>query len=215
MTGQRLQKRGAFIVFEGGDRSGKSTQSQRLVEELNAAGVPTQLRRFPDRTTPSGQLIDQYLKGNNDLNDHTVHLLFSANRWEAITEMRQTLESGTTLVVDRYAYSGVAYSAAKGLDLSWCKGPDVGLLIPDLVIYLDLSPSDAASRGDFGTERYEKVEFQEKVRAIFRNLADKQWKIIDANKSVDVLQNETREFVDQALDKVGSAPLLNGLWQHP
>ncbi|KAJ3055139.1 hypothetical protein HK097_011376 [Rhizophlyctis rosea] len=91
--------------------------------------------------------------------------------------MKQILESGTTLVVDRYAYSGAAYSAAKGLDLDWCKSPDVGLLIPDLVIYLDLVPSEAATRGDYGAERYEKVEFQEKVRNTFKKLEDNRWKV--------------------------------------
>jgi thymidylate kinase len=58
-------------------------------------------------------MIDQYLTGKQQLDDHVIHLLFSANRWEAMTEMRQKLQSGVTLVVDRYAYSGVVFSAAK------------------------------------------------------------------------------------------------------
>lgn len=76
------------------------------------------------------------------------------------------LLSGTSLVVDRYAYSGVAYSAAKGLpglDVPWCRGPDAGLPAPDLVVFLDISRDDAAARAGYGKERYEVAEFQDKV----------------------------------------------------
>lgn len=76
------------------------------------------------------------------------------------------LLSGTTLVVDRYAYSGVAYSAAKGvpgMDVEWCRNPDIGLPAPDLVVYLRVTNAVAAARAGFGEERYEKAEFQEKV----------------------------------------------------
>lgn len=76
------------------------------------------------------------------------------------------LLSGTTLVVDRYAFSGVAYSAAKGvpgMDVEWCRNPDIGLPAPDLVVYLRVSNVVAAARAGFGEERYEKAEFQDKV----------------------------------------------------
>ena len=70
------------------------------------------------------------------------------------------------MVVDRYAYSGVAYSAAKGIpgmELDWCKAPDKGLPAPDKVFYLQLDHATAAARGGYGEERYEKQAFQEKV----------------------------------------------------
>ena len=83
--------------------------------------------RFPDRTTAVGTLIDGYLKTATNLDDGVAHLLFSANRWEARTALLSKLASGTTLVVDRYAYSGVAFTAAKrvpGLDAAWAAAPD-------------------------------------------------------------------------------------------
>lgn len=76
------QARGAFIVFEGADRAGKSTQCQMLVEHLQAQGVAAELWRFPDRTTPIGKMINSYLTSQSDIDDAAVHLLFSANRWE-------------------------------------------------------------------------------------------------------------------------------------
>lgn len=78
----------------------------------------------------------------------------------------QALRSGTTLVVDRYAYSGVAYTAAKqvpGLTIDWCRAPDEGLPAPDVTFYLQLPQSAAGARDGFGEERYEQADFQEKV----------------------------------------------------
>ncbi len=71
-----------------------------------------------------------------------------------------------TLVVDRYAYSGAAYTAAKrvpGCGLDWCRAPDAGLPAPDVVLFMTLPPGAAAARGGFGEERYEDERFQEQV----------------------------------------------------
>lgn len=87
------------------------------------------------------------------------------------------LKAGTTLIVDRYAYSGVAFSSAKGLDLEWCKNPDRGLLQPDLVLFLDLPIEEAQKRGGFGDERYETLELQTKVRSKFLELREYPWKV--------------------------------------
>ena len=106
-------KRGALIVFEGCDRSGKTTQVTRLVERLNKAGKPAVMMRFPDRTTSIGSVINSYLGCKKELDDHVVHLLFSANRWEVERDIVSAIKSGTTICIDRYAFSGVAFSAAK------------------------------------------------------------------------------------------------------
>jgi len=58
------------------------------------------------------------------------------------------LQEGRTVVVDRYAYSGVVFTAAKGIDLEWCKTPDRGLPAPDVVLYLKLAVEDAMKRGE-------------------------------------------------------------------
>lgn len=61
--------------------------------------------------------------------------------------------------------------------MNWCKQPDVGLPKPDLVIYLTLSQEEAARRGGFGTERYERTEFQNKVAENFEAIREKDWKV--------------------------------------
>jgi hypothetical protein len=93
------KKRGVFILFEGVDRCGKTTQSQLLTKYLNEKTTcPTELIRFPARETTIGQIIDSYLKSQNDLNDHSIHLLFSANRWERKKFIEESLAKGRSFV---------------------------------------------------------------------------------------------------------------------
>lgn len=75
--------RGTFIVLEGLDRAGKTTQVKLLEQRFVEAGRPVKMMRFPDRSTIIGQMIDGYLKSSVEMEDHVIHLLFSANRWEA------------------------------------------------------------------------------------------------------------------------------------
>jgi len=196
-------KRGALIVFEGCDRSGKTTQIKRLVDRLNEEGSKTKMMRFPERDTGIGQLINQYLSCAKEMDDHVVHLLFSANRWELVKDISSSLESGTNVIIDRYAFSGVAFSAAKeNMDLHWCKQPDVGLPKPDLVCFLDVSEEVAKARADFGGERYEKTEFQSKVRNNYNLLSDKSWKFVNADKTLDEVHKDIYDVINPEIKKV-------------
>lgn len=204
-----------LIIVEGCDRSGKSTQCDNLVKNLQESGNDTELVKFPDRTTQTGKMIDSYLQQKSELDDHAIHLLFSANRWEAMKTLSEKLNSGKTLIVDRYAFSGVAFSSAKGLDLEWCRNPDIGLLSPDLVLFLDLSIDEAEKRGGFGEERYEKRELQVKVRDEFMKLKDDNWKFIDASQSKEKVQQDIWDTVQKArsLFKENAADLQFNLWK--
>ncbi len=168
MTAQMA--RGMLIAVEGGDRGGKSTQCARIVEHLNAGGESAELFKFPDRTTPIGALIDAYLQCKIEVAAAAVPLLFSANRWECAERLEALLSSGTHVVLDRYAYSGVAYSAARGLPLAWCKAPDAGLPQPDLVLEVVLPDEERTTRAGFGGERYEQDEMQRAVALRFAEL---------------------------------------------
>ncbi|XP_055611473.1 thymidylate kinase [Uranotaenia lowii] len=207
-----VQKRGALIVFEGCDRAGKTTQCKRIVEQLTIAGHKAKFMNFPDRTTQCGALINSYLTNKDNFTDQGIHLLFTLNRWEAKKQMEQLLLGGTTLIVDRYSYSGVAFSAAKGLDIDWCKAPESGLLKPDLVVLLTLSPEAMAKRGGFGDERYEVPELQKKVMDKFNRFKDDSyWQTIDADKTPDELTKELCEVVLTSMKSSSQKPLTN-LW---
>lgn len=145
-------------------------------------------------------MIDSYLRGTSHQDDHSIHLLFSANRWEIAKSIEEDITNGTTVIVDRYSYSGVVYSAAKAnptLSLEWAWQPEIGLPRPDICLFLSISPEEAARRGGFGAERYENEAMQTRVRELFRTIFEKQEdvSIIDAGKSIDEVSQEIQGAV--------------------
>lgn len=203
--------RGALIVFEGVDRVGKTTQVKKLLDRLKKRKNKVKIMNFPNRDTQSGRIIDGYLRNKMFLSDEGIHLLFAVNRWEAKKEMERELRDGTTIIVDRYSYSGVAYSAAKGMDLEWCRTPEAGLLKPDLVVYLTLAEEAMKRRSGFGSERYEIIEIQRKVQQMFNKMIEKPlWQVIDADKTEEELSDELEEIVVGTMDIVKDA--ITTLW---
>ncbi len=119
---------------------------------------------------------------------------------------------------DRYAYSGVAFTSAKGLDLQWCKTCDQGLPAPDCIIYLDIPVEEAAQRGAFGEERYERIDFQKKVRDQFLQLKSEDevakivpWHVLDARKSIEDLQREIQVIADKVIEDAAQQDIKK-LW---
>lgn len=205
-------KRGAFIVFEGCDRSGKTTQCKKLVERLKLQNRNVKFMNFPNRSTQSGKIIDGYLRNTENLTDEGIHLLFSVNRWEAKNEMERALKSGTTLIVDRYSFSGVAFSAAKGLNFDWCKSPENGLPKPDLVVYLTMSSEAMARRGGFGAERYETSEIQQNVKKMFELMIEEPlWRVVNADKSEEALCDELEELIVRKINSI-TDDTIDELW---
>ena len=129
--------------------------------------------------------------------------------------MRADLAAGITLIVDRYYYSGIVYSAAKGradLSLEWARAPEVGLPRPDLCLFLDIAPEAAAARGGFGDERYERGELQNKVRGLFyqlmRMVDGSDISVIDAGHDVKRVEEEVWVKVEKILqDREKMGPL--------
>lgn len=126
------------------------------------------------------------------------------------------LEAGTTVVVDRYYYSGCVYSAAKDnptLSLEWARHPEVGLPRPDVCIFLNISAEEAAKRGGYGGERYEGKKMQDQVRelfGVFQQAPEKDdFVTIDAAKSVAEVADDVLDTVLAVFHRVDStnAPL--------
>ncbi|KAK8789674.1 hypothetical protein WA171_001765, partial [Blastocystis sp. BT1] len=206
-----MMKRGAFILLEGVDRSGKSTQCKRIVNCLKERGIKSKLYCFPNRSTVIGQQINQYLHSESEVEDHCIHLLFSANRWEMRNEILRDLNDGITIICDRYFASGVAFTAAKGYDLEWCLAPDRGLPAPDIVLFLDLNSEEQKRRGGFGEERYEVSSFQENVRTKFLELIHTMktinWMIVDANQTMDTVFTQLMDHIERAIEECESKPV--------
>ena len=217
-----MAQRGVFILFEGVDRCGKTTQARKLVETLTSMGKPSQFFRFPDRETSIGVMINSYLTQSTELDDHVIHLLFSANRWEKNSEIVKLLESGVNVIVDRYAYSGVAFSSSKpNMTMSWCKECDSGLLRPDCIYYMDIPAEEAMKRGGFGNERYEATEFQILVRNKFLTLMKQDeeidpaiWKIVNAVGTIDGIHENLLKMSLDVIQTVHSTQRpLQTLWK--
>lgn len=120
--------------------------------------------------------------------------------------IKADIAAGVTVVIDRYYYSGCVYSAAKNdpsLDLAWCRRPEEGLPRPDLCLFLDITAEDAAKRGGFGEERYEKRELQNRVRQLFvdiRTTSDgADFVTIDAGKSMEHVRDEILAHVQSCI----------------
>jgi dTMP kinase len=205
--------RGAFIVLEGLDRVGKSTVATKLVEHLERLQKPVTYCRFPDRTTQVGQLINEFLTTSSKrVDNHVMHLLFSANRWEFAKRIRNTLYQGKTVIADRYSYSGIAYSSAKkDLPLKWCCEVEKGLPRPDLVIYLELPREAQYKRPGFGDERYETQDMQELVRLQYERVMDmsnETWlKVNVEDKSPEQILGELILHVKRCLESSSSKEL--------
>lgn len=197
----RLMARGAFIVFEGGDRCGKTTQCERLVDGLRKLGAPCVSVRFPDRTASTGTAIDAYMRGIDELSPRDVHALFVRERRDRRAEIEAALESGATVVADRYACSGVAYADARGgMDWEALLREEAGLPVPDVVICMRLDPGAAAARDGYGCERHDSVGFQRRVSLAFDRLASepsmwRRWIDVDASRDVDAVARDVEAAV--------------------
>ncbi|KAH0545269.1 hypothetical protein FGG08_000568 [Glutinoglossum americanum] len=206
--------RGTLIVVEGLDKAGKSTQCARLVENLQKRGRKVHHLRFPDRTTPIGKMINSYLKGESQLDDHAIHLLFSANRWEVASNVRSAINAGIDVVIDRYYYSGVVYSAAKdipNLTVEWASWPEIGLPRCDICLFLSISTEEAGKRGGYGSEKYELREMQDRVRTLFGELVNnnqEDFVVIDAGKTAEEVENCILEGVSACLQRVSDGATL-------
>lgn len=196
--------RGQLILIEGLDRSGKSTQAAILCEKLSRISN-SQLIKFPDRSTPIGRLINEYLTNKTDLNDRSIHLLFQANRWELQAEILKLLNQGYFIVLDRYFYSGLAYSLAskKNIDFDWLYAAEKGLPQPDLTVFLSLSMEVIKARAGFGDERYENVEFQATVKQKFLLVFEKK------PKNVEVLEVD-RDSIEDVEKKIWGVVVKRG-----
>ena len=165
---------GAFVVFEGGEGAGKSTQSRLLADALRTRGVEVVVTREPGGT-PIGEAIREVLlgAGSDGMAARTEALLFAAARAEhAAALIRPAVTRGAVVISDRYLDSSVAYQgAARGLgedriaELSMWATED---LVPDLTVLLDVAPGVGLGRaGDANRMEAEPEAFHADVRAAF------------------------------------------------
>ena len=202
---------GLFITLEGGDGSGKSTQSARLTGWLTDAGRAVLVTREPGGTSLGLELRDIVLHRRGEIAPRAEALLYAADRAHHIaTVVRPALERGDIVVQDRYIDSSVAYQGA-GRVLDGTEVRNLSLwategLLPDLTILLDLHEADGRDRMAERT-KYDRLEaeaddFHARVRAGYLALAAAEpdrFLVLDARLPIDDLAGAIRERVESLL----------------
>lgn len=200
--------KGLFITFEGGDGSGKSTQSARLVEWLQQQGRTVLTTREPGGTDLGEELREIVLHRRGEIAPRAEALLYAADRAHHIaTKVRPALERGEVVIQDRYLDSSVAYQGA-GRVLDADEVRDVSLwategLLPDLTILLDLDAAAGQARLADARTRYDRLEaagddFHQRVRDAYLALAaaePQRFLVLDASQPVDTIAAAIRERV--------------------
>lgn len=200
---------GFFIVFEGGEGAGKSTQEALLADALTFEGRSVVRTREPGGT-PAGEAIRNVLLSNEyaGLSDRAEALLFAAARGEHVKQViRPALDDGAIVICDRYLDSSVAYQGY-GRELGADRVRDLSVwategLLPDLTILLDVDPTVGLSRVE-SPDRLESepIDYHERVRAAFLDIATREpgrFLVVDASGSAEEIATIIRGRVAQLL----------------
>lgn len=201
---------GRFIVFEGIDGAGKSTQISMLKERLQKNGRKVFVTAEPTQSVTGGVLRDA-LSGNYKRSSSELAALFLADRiFHNVNEncgIKQALQKGYDVICDRYYYSSLAYQGMDS-DLDWIMKMNVDcpdILKPDLCIFLDLDAESSKKRIDANratVEIFEKTEVLEKIRnkffEVFEKLENENIHIVNAADSIEAVADKIYSIVERS-----------------
>jgi len=195
--------KGKFIVFEGIDGAGLTTQANLLENYLKSKGYDVILTKEPTNNLIGG-LIRAALKKEWITSNKTLQLLFSADRAHHLErEIIPALEKGKIVISDRYFLSTIAYGMIE-VEKDWLKALNSKFLIPDIIFILDLPVEIALERigkNRFGFELFEEKGKLEKIRRNFIELS-KEYNncfIIDASKSIEEVHENIKKIVNKII----------------
>ncbi len=205
---------GKLIVIDGTDGTGKSTQAARLVDRLREAGHIVGTVKFPRHGDPSAWFVDRYLAGEfgppSGVPPILASTFYALDRYAAAPDMRQALESGATLVLDRYVTANIGHQASKIYDpteraafVSWLEDFEYGtcqLPKPDLNILLhldvDLARDAQGHQGKLLDLHDTDEDHQRRAERSFLEVASReQWAIVEcgdtdgSRRSIDAISD--------------------------
>ena len=209
---EKNQKRGTFIVFEGIDGAGKTTQIELLTRRLQAEGRVVYRTAEPTESVTGGLLRDA-LGGISKRTPCEMAALFVLDRifhnTNPINGIESLLEKGVDVICDRYYYSSLAYQGSE-TDENWVRQMNLGcpeIRRPDVCIFLDLTPEQSMERigrGRVTTEIYENVERLTSVRnqffRVFESLSERDRVcVVNAARTVEEIHEEIAGIVAELL----------------
>ena len=205
--------KGLFIVMEGPDGSGKTTQINLLKEYLSKAGYECLITREPGGTVIGEEVRQLILNPEyREMSPVTEMLLYAASRAQLVHEViGPALEAGRIVISDRFVDSSIVYQGiARKLGISTVSAvnaPGIGIYRPDGIFFIDLSEDEGLRRKKeqkkLDRMEQESIEFHHMVSEGYRKvLADRAEVIkIDGNKEIDIIQKKIRNHVDELLKK--------------
>ena len=197
---------GKFIVIEGLDGSGQTTQANLLRDFLLKTGQGTILTKEPTRDSEAGQKIREILDKKTGVELLQLQKLFAQDRKEHLEKLiMPALKEGKTVISDRYFFSSFAYGSASGADLDWLIEINNTFLIPDLTIILKVNPAICLQRIEKrGVEKtlFEEEEKLKKVWKVYETLPNRfeNVNIIDGERTIEEVFEEVKSLVHSKLN---------------
>jgi|SRR3990167_3468251 len=198
---KRNQYPGLFIVFEGLDGSGSSSQAELLINNLKANGHKVFLTKEPTNNIIGGlirgQLTDVWKTGMECL-----QLLFAADRYHHIErEIIPALEDNRIVISDRYFFSTIAFGSLE-LDRDWLISLNEKIIYPDITFLIRVAPEECLKRIGQSRFRFELFEKRNKLKKVWRNYLWLKKKfpnvyLIEGNRSKEKIASEVLEIVKQ------------------
>jgi dTMP kinase len=197
-----VRERGKFVVYEGIDGSGTTTQASRLANHLRGRGVPVCETSEPTRG-PFGAVIRQALEGRLEVDERALAVAFAADRYDHLFGTHRgvvdRLDAGTWVICDRYVLSSLVYQTANGLTAEWIESLNRYAIPADLTIFVDTPVEEClarlAARGSI-PDRYEREEMLRAVLERYRQATaepdpESPLVVVDGKGSVDEVFDAT------------------------
>jgi dTMP kinase len=199
-----LNKKGTFIVIEGLDGSGKTTQARILAVRLRRSHNALYTQE-PSHGKIGTFIRERILYGEKRFPITVEALLFAADRIEHLqNEVLPALAEGRLVVSDRYIYSSLAYQGSAGLSLEWIETLNQHALKPDLALFIDVYPEAVQARLKNRKSVMENLETQQKVREIYLKFVENgNLKRIDGDKPTSMVAEEILTAVNKFLKTRG------------
>jgi len=190
-----------FIVFEGLDGSGQSTQAKLLKDYLEKErNLSVVLTKEPTDKPPIGDLIRQILRKEISVSPAALQLLFCADRSEHLEQViKPALKKNQWVISDRYFYSTVVYGSLN-LDVEWLIKLNEQFLIPDVVFLLKVRPEICLQRIDENRDKREFFEESDKLKRVWQTyeILSQRFsniKVIDGEKNIEEVFEEVKSKI--------------------
>ena len=205
--------KGLFIVMEGPDGSGKTTQINLLEQYLKEAGYECLITREPGGTVIGEEVRELILNPEyKEMSPVTEMLLYAASRAQLVHEViGPALEAGRIVISDRFVDSSIVYQGiARNLGISTVaavNAPGIGIYRPDGIFFIDLSEAEGIRRKKnqkkLDRMEQESIDFHHLVSEGYRKVLAERPEVIkiDGGKDIDVIQKKIRNHVDELLKK--------------